>query len=88
MLWTGQLLAPLTGTLLLRFNGRDLSRRREPRYQGLWHLPGPDSHRLADNSLSLGYAIRFSFPQASELLDAQLHTCNFRERALVPANRR
>jgi hypothetical protein len=26
------------------------------RYRGLWHLPGPDSHRLASVSLSLGYA--------------------------------
>jgi hypothetical protein len=26
------------------------------RYRGPWHLPGPDSHRLASVSLSLGYA--------------------------------
>ena len=61
MLRTGQLLAPLTGTLPLRFDRRDLSRRREPCYRGPWRLPGPDLHRLADDSLSLGYAIRFSF---------------------------
>jgi hypothetical protein len=52
MLRTGQLLAPLTETLLLRFDRRDLSRRREPCYRGPWCLPGPDSHRLADDSLS------------------------------------
>ena len=48
---------PLTGTLLLRFDGGVLTRRREPRYRGPWRLPGPDSHRLATVSLSLGYAI-------------------------------
>jgi hypothetical protein len=36
---------------------RTLTRRREPRYRGPWRLPGPDSHRLATVSLSLGYAI-------------------------------
>jgi len=61
MLRTGQLLAPRTGTLLLRFDKRDLSRRREPRYRGPWCLPGPDLHRLADDSLSLGYTIWHSF---------------------------
>jgi hypothetical protein len=29
-------------------------RRRGPRYPGPWRLPGPDLHRLADLSLSLG----------------------------------
>ena len=61
MLRTGQLLAPLTGTLPLRFDRRDLSRPREPCYGGPWRLPGPDLHRLAGDSLSLGYAISFSF---------------------------
>jgi hypothetical protein len=61
MLRTGQSLAPRTGTLLLRFDKRDLSRRREPRYRGPWCLPGPDLHRLADDSLSLGYTIWHSF---------------------------
>ncbi len=56
-----QVLAPLTGTLSVRFDKRDLSRRREPRYRGSWRLPGPELHRLADDSLSLGYAISFSF---------------------------
>lgn len=28
--------------------------RRGPRYQGPWHLPGPDFQRLADLSFSLG----------------------------------
>src|SRR5919106_2808685 len=49
MLRTGQLPSP-------RFDGRDLSRRREPCYRGPWRLPGPDFHRLADASLSLGCA--------------------------------
>ncbi len=39
-----------------RFDRRDLSRRRGPRYPGPWRLPGPDLHRLADLSLSLGIA--------------------------------
>ena len=33
----------------------------KPCYRGPWRLLGPDLHRLADDSLSLGYAIRFSF---------------------------
>src|SRR5215218_8370671 len=36
---------------------RDLARRRGPRYRGPWRLPGPDSHRLAAVSLSLGYVV-------------------------------
>src|SRR4030095_3285076 len=36
---------------------RDLARRRGPRYRGPWRLPGPDSHRLAAVSLSLGYLV-------------------------------
>ena len=39
---------------------RPLYRRREPHYQGPWRLPGPDSHRLAALSLSLGYVITTS----------------------------
>jgi transposase len=35
---------------------RDLARRRECCYRGPWRLPGPDSHRLAAVSFSLGYA--------------------------------
>lgn len=42
-----------TSGLTLRFDGRDLSRRREPRYRRPWCLPEPDSHRLAELSLSL-----------------------------------
>src|SRR6266540_7086584 len=64
---------PLAGTLSLRFDGQDLSRRREPRYRGPWRLPGPDLHRLAAVSLSLGSAIASSparIPLAPELLDA------------------
>src|SRR5215211_5319101 len=40
---------------------RDLARRRGPRYRGPWRLPGPDSHRLAAVSLSLGYTVASSF---------------------------
>jgi hypothetical protein len=36
---------------------RDLARRRGPRYRGPWRLPGPDPHRLAAVSLSLGYTV-------------------------------
>jgi hypothetical protein len=39
---------------------RDLARRRGPRYRGPWRLPGPDSHRLAAVSLSLGYTVASS----------------------------
>jgi hypothetical protein len=49
MLRTGQLPS-------LRFDGRGLSRGRELCYRGPWRLPGPDFHRLADASLSLGFA--------------------------------
>ena len=49
-----------------------LCRRREPCYQGPWHLPGPDFHRLAAVSLSLGYVTTTSSPvTAPELLDAR-----------------
>lgn len=51
---------------------RALTRRREPCYQGPWHLPGPDSHRLAVVNLSLGYVITTPFLMtAPELLDAR-----------------
>ncbi len=56
MLRTGQLLAPIRD-VVAPLRRRDLARRREPRYQGPWRLPGPDSHRLAAMSLSLGYAV-------------------------------
>src|SRR5918995_2128832 len=36
---------------------RDLARRRECCYRGPWRLPGPDFHRLAAMSLSLGYVV-------------------------------
>jgi hypothetical protein len=51
---------------------RDLARRRGPRYRGPWRLPGPDSHRLAAMSLSLGYVVvpSFRWSSAPELLDA------------------
>jgi hypothetical protein len=53
---------PLSEALLLRFDDRALTRRREPCYRGPWHLPGPDSHRLAAVSLSLGYVMTQPFP--------------------------
>jgi hypothetical protein len=51
---------------------RALARRRECCYRGPWRLPGPDSHRLAAVSLSLGYVVVPSFrcSSAPELLDA------------------
>jgi hypothetical protein len=51
---------------------RALARRRECYYRGPWRLPGPDSHRLAAVSLSLGYVVVPSFRSSSapELLDA------------------
>src|SRR5829696_86668 len=51
---------------------RALARRRECCYRGPWRLPGPDSHRLAAVSLSLGYVVAPSFrwSSAPELLDA------------------
>jgi hypothetical protein len=38
-----------------------LGRARGPRYRGPGRLPGPDSHRLAALSLSLGYVMSNSF---------------------------
>jgi hypothetical protein len=48
---------PRTGGGLPPPRHRDLARRRECCYRGPWHLPGPDSHRLAAVSLSLGYVV-------------------------------
>jgi hypothetical protein len=56
-LQTGPVARPLSGTSLLRFDDRGLSRRREPRYRGSWHFLGPDSHWLAVLSLSLGCSL-------------------------------
>jgi hypothetical protein len=71
MLRTGQLPAPHGGGLP-PLRPRDLARRRECCYRGPWRLPGPDSHRLAAVSLSLGYVVVSSLPWSSapELLDA------------------
>lgn len=44
----------------------------EPCYRGPWRLRGPDSHRLAAVSLSLGFALQDHLLSASELLDAQI----------------
>ena len=71
MLRTGQSPAPLwDGLPPLR--PRALTRRRECCYRGPWRLPGPDSHRLAAVSLSLGYVVVPSsrWSSAPELLDA------------------
>jgi hypothetical protein len=51
MLRTGQLLAPHKRDFVAPLRRRPLDRRREPCYRGPWRLPGPDSHRLADESL-------------------------------------
>ena len=51
---------------------RPLDRRRGLRYQGPWRLPGPDFHRLAVVSLSLGYVMGSSpLLMAPELLGAR-----------------
>jgi len=66
---------PRTGGGLPPPRPRDLARRRECCYRGPWRLPGPDSHRLAAVSLSLGYVVvpSFRWSSAPELLDA--HSC-------------
>src|SRR5215216_7328024 len=71
MLRTGRLPAPHGGGLPPP-RPRGLARRRECCYRGPWRLPGPDSHRLAAVSLSLGYVVVSSFrcSSAPELLDA------------------
>src|SRR5436309_5652713 len=71
MLRTGRLPAPHGGGLPPP-RPRGLARRRECCYRGPWRLPGPDSHRLAAVSLSLGYVVAPSFrwSSAPELLDA------------------
>jgi hypothetical protein len=62
---------------------RDLARRRGPRYRGPWRLPGPDSHRLAAVSLSLGYVVvpSLRWSSAPELLDA--HSAGIAGRAAI-----
>jgi hypothetical protein len=63
---------PRTGGGLPPPRPRALTRRRECCYRGPWRLPGPDSHRLAAVSLSLGYVVvpSFRWSSAPELLDA------------------
>src|ERR671937_1342938 len=56
MLRTGQSPAPSRGGLPPP-RRRGLARRRECCYRGPWRLPGPDSHRLAAVSLSLGHVV-------------------------------
>ena len=45
---------------------RPLNHARGPHYRGPWRLPGPDSHRPADNSFTLGYMIKLLSIQAPE----------------------
>ena len=59
-----------TGRLFHLASHLALDHARRLLYRGPWRLPGPDSHRLAAVSLSLGYAIP-SFSLAPELLDAR-----------------
>ena len=57
--------------VLVSFDAEPLDRRREPRYQGPWQLPGPDSHRLATLNLTLGlHHINLLDDERPELLDA------------------
>jgi hypothetical protein len=48
-----------------RFDHRALTRRQEPRYRGPGRLLGPDSHRPAAVSLSLGYVMTTVLPVKS-----------------------
>jgi hypothetical protein len=59
---------------------RALTRRREPRYQGPWRLPGPDFHRLAAPNLSPGYVMTTS-QRCSWRPSCWTHTCPGRSRA-------
>src|SRR5215212_12185225 len=83
MLRTGRLPAPHGGGLP-PLRPRDLARRRECCYRGPWRLPGPDSHRLAAVSLSLGYVVvpSFRWSSAPELLDA--HSAGIATRSSGP----
>src|SRR6202030_4067784 len=60
MLRTGQSPPPQRG-VVAPLRRRPLDRRREPRYQGPWLLPGRDSHPLAALRFTLGYVTRNSF---------------------------
>src|SRR5439155_5268608 len=52
---------------------RPLNRRREPRYRRPWRLCGPDSHRLAALSLSIGLHPQPPFLlRCPDLLDTRL----------------
>jgi hypothetical protein len=52
----GSLYAADRSIAIVPLRRRSLCRRRGPCYRGSWHLPGPDFHRLAGASLSLGFA--------------------------------
>ena len=71
MLRTAQLPRPHR-RVVVPLRRQPLNQRREPRYQGPWHLPGPDSHRPADNSFTLGHHNIRNLPsiETSEHLDA------------------
>ena len=65
MLWTAQLPRPHR-RVVVPLRRQPLNRRRTPRYRGPWRLPGPDSHRPADNSFTLGHMIKLLSIQAPE----------------------
>lgn len=71
MLRTGRLLAPQEWGLCRSASTLGSLRTPGTSYRGPWRLPGPDSHRLAALSFSLGYTTH-SFPVAPELLDAHV----------------
>lgn len=77
MLRTGQLSSS-------RFDGKDLSFRREPYYRGSWHLPRPDLHRLADASLSLGFALVHHLLSSSGARAVWAHWGHFRASFFAP----
>ncbi|MGH7869949.1 MAG: hypothetical protein ACREP9_20520 [Candidatus Dormibacteraceae bacterium] len=70
MLRTGRLLAPQDWGLYRSASTLGSLRTPGISYRGPWRLPGPDSHRLAALSLSLGYTT-YSFLVPPELLDAR-----------------
>src|SRR5713101_5474180 len=63
---------PVASTPLRRW---PLDQHRGLRYRGPWRLPGPDSHRLADVSLSSGYVMRSS--PSSQRPNCWTHTSGF-----------
>jgi len=58
-------------TLQTPLRPRPLDRNRGLHYRGPWHLPGPDSHRLAAANLAPGYVMTTPSVIAPGLLDAR-----------------